>query len=171
MGQKIFEIGCVELVTRLLTWRHYNLYINPQREVEAGAIEVHGITNAMLAGKPVFAQIAEDFLAFVEGAELVIHNAPFDLGFLNHELRAINPASAPLTDLCPVVDTLVIKCRRALDQTGPGCGHLPSVHEPTETRGIGHHRLSSSRRMSAGMLGRCATLAPHGVAPNSDRPA
>jgi DNA polymerase-3 subunit epsilon len=107
-GHRIIEIGCVELINRRLSGRRYHQYINPEREVDAGAVEVHGITNQMLVGEPVFAQVARDFLDFVEGAELVIHNAPFDLGFLNHELRLIDLKCAPLTNSCTVVDTLVM---------------------------------------------------------------
>ena len=87
---RIIEIGCVELVNRRLTGRHYHQYINPEREVDAGAFEVHGISNEMLADKPVFAQIADDFLTFIGDAELVIHNAPFDIGFIDHELRKLS---------------------------------------------------------------------------------
>lgn len=107
-GHKIIEIGCVELVDRRLTDRHYHQYINPQREVEAGAIEVHGITNEMLADKPVFDSIAEEFLEFVRGAELVIHNAPFDVGFLDAELKQLSRPMPVIADICGVVDTLVM---------------------------------------------------------------
>lgn len=105
-GHRIIEIGCVELVGRRLTGRHYHQYINPQREVEEGAIEVHGITNGFLQDKPVFADIAEDFWAFIEGAELVIHNAPFDVGFINNEFRLIGRAA--LETGCSVLDTLAM---------------------------------------------------------------
>src|SRR5687767_10789326 len=89
LGHKIIEIGCVELIDRKLTGRHLHVYINPEREVEAGAIEVHGITNEMLADKPVFSAIADLFIEFVQGAELIIHNAAFDIGFLNQELTSL----------------------------------------------------------------------------------
>lgn len=111
-GHKIIEIGCVELVNRKLTGRHYHQYINPQREVDAGAMEVHGITNEMLADKPTFDQIAEEFMAFVKGAELVIHNAPFDIGFIDHELRQLTPAGGSITAHCGVVDSLVLARRK-----------------------------------------------------------
>ena len=88
-GHRIIEIGCVELLNRRLTKRRFHQYINPQREIDAGAESVHGITNADLVDKPVFAQIADDFLAFVEDADLIIHNAAFDLGFLNAELSML----------------------------------------------------------------------------------
>lgn len=107
-GHRIIEIGCVELFNRRLTGRHYHQYINPEREVDAGAFEVHGISNEMLADKPVFAQIVEDFLAFVGDAELVIHNAPFDIGFIDYELRKLNPHHESITRRCNVVDSLVL---------------------------------------------------------------
>jgi len=109
-GHKIIEIGCVELVNRKLTGRHYHQYINPEREVDAGAMEVHGISNEMLADKPVFAQIVEEFLAFVDGAELVIHNAPFDVGFIDHELKQLKRGS--VTQRCGIVDSLVLARRK-----------------------------------------------------------
>ncbi|ARU26453.1 DNA polymerase III subunit epsilon [Cellvibrio sp. PSBB006] len=105
---RIIEIGCVELFNRRLTGRHYHQYINPEREVDAGAFEVHGISNEMLADKPVFAKIAEDFLDFIGDAELVIHNAPFDIGFIDHELRKLNPAHQSITRRCNVVDSLLL---------------------------------------------------------------
>ncbi|MGB1140894.1 MAG: DNA polymerase III subunit epsilon [Halioglobus sp.] len=105
-GHRIIEIGCVELVNRKLTGNHFHQYINPDREIDQGAIEVHGITNDYLADKPVFERIARDFIDFVEGAELVIHNAPFDVGFLDAELKRVD--IAPLESVCTVIDTLVM---------------------------------------------------------------
>lgn len=102
---RIIEIGCVELVNRRLTGETFHQYINPQREIDAGAIEVHGITNESLADKPLFADIAADFLRFIEGAELIIHNAAFDVGFLNHELTKFGH-TAKIDDICSVMDTL-----------------------------------------------------------------
>ena len=107
-GHRIIEIGCVELVDRKLTGRHYHQYIKPDREVDEGAIEVHGITNEFLADKPDFASIAGEFLEFIRGAELVIHNAPFDVGFIDHEFAMLRPALAPTAEHCGVVDTLVL---------------------------------------------------------------
>lgn len=107
-GHRIIEIGCVELVNRRLTGRHYHQYINPQRDIDQGAIEVHGITGDFLADKPTFAQIAADFISFVEGAELIIHNAPFDVGFLDSELGQLPHEPRRMADLCLVVDTLVM---------------------------------------------------------------
>jgi len=108
-GHRIIEIGCVELVNRRLTGRHFHQYVNPERPVDAGAFEVHGISDAFLADKPRFKQIASDFLEFVEGAELIIHNAAFDLGFLNNELRLIGRADqAPLEQRLGIIDTLIM---------------------------------------------------------------
>lgn len=105
-GHRIIEIGCVEVIDRKLTGRHFHQYINPEREVEEGAIEVHGITNEFLADKPVFKAIAEEFWEFIRGAELVIHNAPFDVGFINHEFGML--ARKPLATECGVLDTLAL---------------------------------------------------------------
>ena len=107
-GHRIIEIGCVELVNRKLTGNHYHQYINPEREIDQGAIEVHGITNEFLNDKPRFDRIAADFFDFVEGAELIIHNAPFDVGFLDAELQRLDRGFSPLINVCSVVDTLVM---------------------------------------------------------------
>jgi len=111
-GHRIIEIGCVELVGRRLTGRHFHRYINPERDIDAGAIEVHGITNVFLADKPVFASVAREFLDFVDGAGLIIHNAPFDLGFLDSELQRVNAAEPPLDQRCEITDTLVMARNR-----------------------------------------------------------
>ncbi len=105
-GHRIIEIGCVELINRRLTGNHYHQYINPQREVDQGAIEVHGITNEFLDDKPTFDRVARDFVEFVNGAELVIHNAPFDIGFLDAELNRLQDDYPPLATICSVIDTL-----------------------------------------------------------------
>lgn len=107
-GHRIIEIGCVEVINRRLTGRHYHQYINPQREVDAGAQDVHGISSEMLSDKPLFAQIVDEFLAFVEGAELVIHNAPFDLGFINAELARLGAAPGRIEERCSVMDSLLL---------------------------------------------------------------
>ncbi|WP_018151685.1 DNA polymerase III subunit epsilon [Leeia oryzae] len=106
-GNRILELACVELSDRRLTNRHLHLYINPERESEEGALRVHGITSEFLADKPKFAEIVDDFIRFVEGAELVIHNAPFDIGFLNAELSRLGKPL--IADICPsVLDTLAM---------------------------------------------------------------
>lgn len=107
-GHRIIEIGCVELIDRKLTGRHYHQYINPRREVDQGAMEVHGISNEFLADKPVFEQIVAEFVEFVRGAELIIHNAPFDIGFLDHELDLLAGRYGKMSDHSTVVDTLVM---------------------------------------------------------------
>ena len=106
-GHRIIEIGCVELVHRRPSGRTWHRYLRPEREVEAGALAVHGITNEFLAGQPRFADIADEFLEFIAGSELVIHNAPFDLGFLDAEL-AQAAADRRIADLCSVLDTLAL---------------------------------------------------------------
>lgn len=110
-GHRIIEIGCVELVDRRLTGNSYHQYIQPDREIDQGAIEVHGITNEFLRDKPRFGDIAGEFLDFIRDAELVIHNAPFDVGFINHEYRMLNGAMDTVADHCSVLDTLVMARR------------------------------------------------------------
>lgn len=110
-GHRIIEIGCVELLDRRLTGHTYHRYIQPDREIDAGAIEVHGITNEQLRDKPRFADIAGEFLDFIRGAELVIHNAPFDVGFINHEFRLLGDAGNTVERECTVLDTLQLARR------------------------------------------------------------
>lgn len=104
-GDRIVEIGCVEMVNRRLTGRHLHYYVNPQRDVPEGAVNVHGLTTQFLSDKPLFASIAEEIMAFVEGAEIIIHNAPFDLGFLDMEFKLLKK---PLfsKQVLRVIDTL-----------------------------------------------------------------
>jgi DNA polymerase-3 subunit epsilon len=105
-GHRIIEIGCVELINRRLTGKRFHVYINPERIIDAGAIAVHGITNQFLDDKPHFSEITDDFLAFIEGAELVIHNAPFDVGFINYEFSLLKNKIKAVSDLCAIFDTL-----------------------------------------------------------------
>ena len=105
-GHRIIEIGCVEIVGRKVTRRHYHQYINPERDIDDGALEVHGITRQFLMDKPRFAEVWEGFLEFVDGSELVIHNAAFDIAFVNHEMKLIGSSLGSLTDYCSVVDSL-----------------------------------------------------------------
>lgn len=106
-GHRVIEIGCIELIDRRPSGRVLHRYLNPDREIDAGAIEVHGITNEFLADKPRFADVVDEFLEFVRGAELIIHNAPFDLAFLDAELARLE-GHGRMTDLCGVLDTLVL---------------------------------------------------------------
>ncbi len=105
---RIIEIGCVELVNRRLTGSTFHQYLNPERDIDAGAVDVHGITSEVLRDKPRFADIVDDFLTFVEGAELIIHNAPFDVGFVNHELDLLEDNPGPLEKHCAIIDTLMM---------------------------------------------------------------
>jgi len=107
-GHRIIEIGCVEVVDRRLTGNTYHQYLQPDREIDAGAVEVHGITNEVLADKPRFADVAAEFLDFIRGAELVIHNAPFDVGFIDHEFALLADPPGTVTQHCTVLDTLVL---------------------------------------------------------------
>lgn len=107
-GHRIIEIGCVEVINRRITGSNYHVYLNPDREIDEGAIEVHGITNEFLEDKPRFADVVEDFLTFIRGAELIIHNAPFDVGFINAELDRISSPHGKVADFCEVLDTLVM---------------------------------------------------------------
>ena len=105
---RIIEIGCVELVGRKLTGRHYHQYVNPQRKVDEGAMEVHGITDQFLEDKPLFDQVAKEFLEFVDGADLIIHNAPFDVGFINHEIAKLSGKYEVIETSCRIIDTLAL---------------------------------------------------------------
>jgi DNA polymerase-3 subunit epsilon len=107
-GHRIIEIGCVEILNRRKTDAKYHVYINPQRAIDAGAQEVHGISSQDLADKPLFAEIVEDFLEFVGDAELVIHNASFDVGFLDNELRLAGLDSSQLSKRNSIMDTLLL---------------------------------------------------------------
>ena len=107
-GHRIIEIGCVEIIDRRLTGNHYHQYLQPDREIDEGAIEVHGISNEFLQDKPRFADVVDDFMDFVRGAELVIHNAPFDVGFLNHELKLLDGSNETIEKICTVLDTLAL---------------------------------------------------------------
>lgn len=110
-GHRLIEVGGLEMINRRLTGKRFHAYINPERMVDEGAVKVHGITSDFLKDKPVFAKIADDLFTFLNGAELVIHNAPFDIGFLNAEFARYKKTSSPITQFCGVIDTLVIARR------------------------------------------------------------
>ena len=107
-GHRIIEIGGVEVVNRRLTGRHYHQYIQPDRAVDQEAFEVHGIGNDFLADKPRFEEVVDEFLDFIQGSELVIHNAPFDVGFLNYELEWLNRGMGRVEDYAGVIDSLAV---------------------------------------------------------------
>src|SRR5690348_8744966 len=111
-GHRIIEIGCIEILDRRITRNSYHQYLNPDREIDAGAQEVHGISNRELANKPRFPDVAADFLKFVEGAELVIHNAAFDVGFINNELKRMGNPVSDIASVCTVRDTLEMARRQ-----------------------------------------------------------
>jgi len=107
-GHRIIEIGCVELLNRRPTGQKFHRYLNPEREIDAGALAVHGIELARLLQAPKFAEIAAELLVFIEGAELIIHNAPFDVGFLDAELARLPGDARTVTAMCRVLDTLAL---------------------------------------------------------------
>ena len=107
-GHRVIEIGCVEIDNRKLTGKRFHCYLNPDREIDAGAMEVHGLTSHFLADKPRFNQVESEFLEFIDGAELVINNAPFDIGFLDHELRATKTDALKIASFCGVLDSLLL---------------------------------------------------------------
>lgn len=111
-GNRVVEIGCVEYIERRPSGRTFHVYLKPDCDFEQGAQEVTGLTLEFLADKPVFEQVAEEFLAFIDGAELIIHNAAFDLGFLDNELRRLGEQYGRITDRCRVEDTLLLARQR-----------------------------------------------------------
>ena len=111
-GNRVVEIGCVEYVERRPSGRTFHVYLKPDCQFEQGAQEVTGLTLEFLADKPAFAEVAEEFIAFIEGAELIIHNAAFDVGFLDNELRLLGPQYGRLADRCTVEDTLLLARQR-----------------------------------------------------------
>jgi DNA polymerase-3 subunit epsilon len=108
LGHRIIEIGCIEVVNRRRTGRVFHRYLRPDREIDPGALQVHGLTAEFLAGQPRFTDVAAEWIEFVRGAELVIHNAPFDVAFLDAELARLPEPPGRVGDLCPVLDTLAL---------------------------------------------------------------
>lgn len=111
-GHRIIEIGCVEIIDRKITDIFYHQYIDPQREIDPGALAVHGITNQFLQGKPIFKEISQQFLSFIRNAQLIIHNATFDVGFIDNELAMCNNKFGLTSDYCSVIDTLPLARKR-----------------------------------------------------------
>src|SRR5471030_869400 len=111
LNHRIIEVGCIELENRRFTGNYFHQYINPERAIGAGAQAVHGITSQFLADKPLFKDIADSLLAYIQGAELIIHNAPFDIGFLDREFTLCNNSFGKVTDHCKVFDTLPLARR------------------------------------------------------------
>lgn len=107
-GHRIIEIGAVEIINRKLTGRHFHVYLKPDRAIQPDAIEIHGITDEFLVDKPEYREVHEEFLAFIRGAELVAHNAPFDTGFMDYEFSLLDPQIGKTHDYCRVTDTLAM---------------------------------------------------------------
>ncbi|MGP1959478.1 MAG: DNA polymerase III subunit epsilon [Arsenophonus sp. NC-TX2-MAG3] len=107
-GHNIIEIGAVEVINRRLTGRHFHVYIKPTRLVDPEAFKVHGISDEFLQTKPTFAEIADKFLNFIRGSELVIHNAPFDIGFIDYEFSKLDRDIPPIINFCQITDSLVL---------------------------------------------------------------
>lgn len=107
-GHRLIEVACVEMIDRRLTGQHFHYYLNPDREVEVGAFAIHGLSNDFLADKPRFPEIIPAFTDFIQDAELIIHNAPFDVGFLEHELKLANHHKPKISHYCSVIDTLAM---------------------------------------------------------------
>jgi len=105
-GHRIIEIGCVEIINRRLTGNNFHYYLNPQRDIDEGAVEVHGLTTEFLSDKPLYEDIAESFFEYAKGAEVIIHNAAFDVGFINHEYRLMGSEHSDMASWCNVTDTL-----------------------------------------------------------------
>ena len=108
LKHKIIEIGCVEVINRRLTGRHFHVYVKPDRLVDPEAFEVHGISDAFLRDKPTFAQISDEFVEFISGAELVIHNAPFDVGFMDYEFDLLGRGIPKTAEMSGILDTLTM---------------------------------------------------------------
>jgi DNA polymerase-3 subunit epsilon len=111
-GHRIIEIGCREIVNRRLTERYFHHYLQPDQAIDPGAQEVHGISDEFLADKPRFEDIAADLILFLRDAEVIIHNAPFDVGFIDHELKRLSGGWGRLQDYCTIVDTLLLARQR-----------------------------------------------------------
>ena len=107
-GHRIIEIGCVEMIERRLTGNNFHQYLQPDREIDPAAVEIHGITNEFLADKPQFGDLVDDFISYIRGAELIIHNAPFDTAFINRELKLLGKGLPELSEHCNITDTLVL---------------------------------------------------------------
>ena len=107
-GHRVIEIGCVEVIDRKMTGHNYHQYLQPDRESDEGALEVHGITSEFLADKPRFNEVASAFIDYIRGAELIIHNAPFDIGFLNYELSLLDGDWGNIESICSITDSLIM---------------------------------------------------------------
>ena len=147
-GNRVIEIACVELHGRRISDNWFHQYVNPQRSVEEAAKKVHGLSEEFLARHPVFAEIAERFLGFVDGAELLIHNAKFDVGFLNHELSLVGAPVQDLAEICKITDTMELAQRKAL-------GQRTSLDALCKRYGVDNaHRALHGAKLDADLLAR-----------------
>lgn len=140
-GHRVIEIGCLEMVNRRLTGNYFHVYINPERDIELEAKQVHGITQAFLADKPKFADIVDELMEFLGGAELIIHNAVFDVGFLNHELKKLKKRYLPVDKSCRVIDTLGIARKKH-----------PGQHNSLDALCRRYHVDNSNRELHGALL-------------------
>ena len=148
-GHRIIEIGCVEVDSRRLTGRDYHQYLQPDREIDEGAIQVHGITNEFLADKPRMADVIGDFIEFVRGAELIIHNAPLDVGFINHELAMLGPEWGTIEAHCQLhgalLDARILADVYLMMTGGQTMLSLGAENDAGPSAGGGIRRLSTDR--------------------------
>ena len=141
MGHRIIEIGAVEIINRKLTGRHFHVYLKPDREIQPEAVEVHGITDEFLVDKPEYASVHQEFLEFIKGAELVAHNAPFDVGFMDYEFEKLDASIGKTEQYCKVTDTLAMAKRMA---NMPARKNLDSLAK--------HYTIDTSARILHGAL-------------------
>lgn len=169
-GHRIIEIGCVEMIDRQLTGNNFHQYLQPDREIDAGAVEVHGITNEFLADKPRFAEVVDDMVAYLGDAELVIHNAPFDVGFLNHELAMVQGTYLPVDKTCSILDTLTM-ARRMFPGQRASLDALCKRYDIDNTKRTLHGALLDAEILAdvyLAMTGGQVSLSLGGLASNAD---
>jgi len=140
-GHRIIEIGAVEIVDRKITGRSWHSYVNPERNIDPNALAVHGLSREFLADKPLFSEIYPAMLAFIDRDELLIHNAQFDIGFIDHELKLVNGEQTSIAQICPVIDTLDLSRRL-----------LPGKRRHSLDALCLHHDIDASRRDLHGAL-------------------
>lgn len=164
-GHKIIEIGCIEMIDRRVTNNHFHYYLNPERDIDDGAVEVHGLTREFLEDKPLFADIVDPFLEYVEGAELIIHNAPFDVGFINHEIKLLRKDYKLLEHYCQILDTLPLARKKHPGQRNSLDALCKRYHVDNSNRQL-HGALLDSNLLAnvyLALTGGQSTLALDGV--------
>lgn len=169
-GHRIIEIGCLELVNRRLTGREYHCFLNPERDIDEGAERVHGISRDDLENQPRFAEIADEFLAFVAGAELVIHNAEFDVGFIEHELTLMKHPRPKITEHATVLDTLALARKKHPGQRN-SLDALCKRYEVDASRRNVHGALIDSELLAGVYLAMTGGQAALSLDPAGTRPA